>query len=185
MSIPALHAYLPRAIDAANTSPTPPASPHICDHSPSTSNFSAMADGHHKTKEPFQMSKWLLEAARKRSGMPSAPSKALLDSIQHARDHPHEVARKLREDALKSGRDPNALANWMAEVSKSTLHARLVQRPKTVPAGVIPDQTGIAVESVELPEDGEIMDDTETPSPAAVVAPMSPASPARVAAPKS
>lgn len=144
-----------------------------------------MADGHHKTKEPFQMSKWLLEAARKRSGMPSAPSKALLDSIQHARDHPHEVARKLREDALKSGRDPNALANWMAEVSKSTLHARLVQRPKTVPAGVIPDQTGIAVESVELPEDGEIMDDTETPSPAAVVAPMSPASPARVAAPKS
>ncbi|KAF3032055.1 hypothetical protein E8E12_001584 [Didymella heteroderae] len=128
----------------------------------------------HTPKEPFQTSKWLLEAARKRSG-PSAPSKTLLDAIQQARDHQHEVTRKLREDALKSARDPNALVNWMAEMSKKPPQTHLAQRPKQAPAQAAPEETGNTVDSEELLEDGEIFDNDEMPSPAPAATPTGPA----------
>ncbi|KAJ4375503.1 hypothetical protein N0V86_007035 [Didymella sp. IMI 355093] len=166
-----LRTYLPCTINPTNTLPASHVSPQYHDYSESLLSSSSMD---HPPKEPFKTSKWLLEAAKKRSG-PSAPSKALLDSIQQARDHPHEVARKLREDALKSGRDPNALANWMAEASKKTQQTRLAQRPKQAPAQVASDETVSAVGSEELPEAGEILDNTETSSPAPVATPTSPA----------
>jgi hypothetical protein len=160
MSVATLHTHLPCTINFTNTLPASHASPQYHDDSESLLSSSSMD---RPPREPFKTSKWLLEAARKRSG-PSAPSKALLDSIQQARDHPHEVARKLREDALESGRDPNALANWMAEASKKTQQTRLAQRPKQASAQVASDETASAVESERLPEDGEILENTETSS---------------------
>lgn len=129
-----------------------------------------------RPKEPFQTSKWLLEAARMRSG-PAAPSKFLRDAIQQARDHPNEVARKLRKDALKSGRDPNALANWIAESSKNLPQTQLVQRTKSAPAEAPPDQKVVTgdSDSAEGFDDGEIIELDETPSPGPVATPTSPA----------
>lgn len=135
-------------------------------------------------KEPLQASQWLLEAARKRSG-PSTPSKSLRDAIQHARDHPNEVARKLQEDARKSGRDPNALANWMAEMSRKTPQARLAQRPKQYPVQTASDQQEDGGDGAQHMEDGEILDGEEVSSPGLVAIPTSPAPRARLASPVS
>jgi hypothetical protein len=170
-----LDAYLPCTINSTNTSPTSPEPSHH-DYSVVTPRYSM----DRPPKEPFQTSKWLLEAARKRSG-PSTSSKFLRDAIQQARDHPNEVARKLREAALKSGRDPNALATWMAETSKKTPQTRLAQRPKQAPAQAAQDKTGTAGDGAELPEDGENIEGNEAPIPRPVTTPTSPAPRARPA----
>lgn len=177
----ALHTYLPCTINATNKPLTSLESPHR-NYLVSISRSSM--DG--PTKEPFQTSKWLVEAARKRSG-PAMPSPSLLNAIQQARDHPNEVARKLRGNALKSAKDPNALRNWTVNQSKKTQQT-LSQRPKPAPAEAASDRRVIPVDSeepVDAFEDGQIVELEEKPSPGPISTHTSHLLPLRQASPKS
>jgi hypothetical protein len=102
-----------------------------------------------KIKSPWIPPQWLLEAAKKRSGVPVPPvDEAFLKQLQHAREHPGEVERKAREDAIRSGRDPDAFAKMMADVRKNALRVHPAQRPNEVRAEVTIREKEYAVESV-------------------------------------
>lgn len=129
-----------------------------------------MADRIQKNREPSKSPHWPLEAAKKRSG---PPSKALLDRLRYAREHPEEIARKLQNDAVRSGRDPDAFGKVMAEMRRNARPVRIAQRPKDVQPAVMADDIEVAVED-QSPMEAEEGVQTHKLSSAAVSIPTNP-----------
>lgn len=108
----------------------------------------------------------LQEVAKNPTG---SPSKAFLDRLRHVQENPDETIRKFREDAIQSGRDPDAFAKMIAQVSKKTQSVQLTQRPQDGRTGVAVETAEVTVESMNafMAEEGAIQFDT--PSPAVVL----------------
>lgn len=68
------------------------------------------------------------------------PNQAFLEKLQYARENPDEVERKAREDAVRSGRDPDGFVKVMAEMRKTASRMQLAQRPKEVRAEVVAEE---------------------------------------------
>ena len=141
-----------------------------------------MADRVQKNRTPFKSPNWLLEAAKKRSGVPV--SQALLDRIQHARDHPDEAARKLREVAIRSGRDPATFKKVMRDVGENTPQVRLAQRAKEVSVEATVGEAGSGDQRIDISGTESAVNQSSTPSPVAVETPTYPAPRDRPASPQ-
>jgi hypothetical protein len=111
-----------------------------------------MTSQDHSIKTTWKPPQWLLEAAKKRSGVPAPPvDQAFRDKLQYTREHPEEVERRARENAIRSGLDPDAFSRKMAELRKNTPPVQLVQRPKELSV------TGMVSETKDLRTDEEIV----------------------------
>lgn len=122
-----------------------------------------MSNGIEKNKTRWKPPQWLLDASRKRSGVPM--SQAVRDRLQYVRDHSEEHERKLREDSVRAGRDPDAFAKMLAGMRQNSPRVRLPQRPKETCEEAALEEVGNAVQSVEPIGNGKIEMQGITPSP--------------------
>ncbi|XPS79995.1 hypothetical protein M3J09_011959 [Ascochyta lentis] len=114
-------------------------------------------------RTPWKPPQWLLEAAKKGSALPV--DNAFLTKLQHIREHPEEVGKETREEANRSGEDPEAFAKIMVEARSKLKQAQLTQRPKDIHTKAAVEETGGAIQSTEPNETTRIARQTTAPSP--------------------
>lgn len=111
----------------------------------------------------------MLDAARKDSGL---PSQELLNMIRYHREHPQELTKKLRVDAVRAGRDPDALVKKISVLRKPAVTVRLAQRPKHVGCKVVTD-TQVDEQGMEFADYSEFTA-AASPTPMPQDSPMDP-----------
>ncbi|KAH6642980.1 hypothetical protein C7974DRAFT_113910 [Boeremia exigua] len=103
---------------------------------------------------PAAPSKALLDTIRHaRQHPPAAPSKGLLEMIRHAREHPEEVARKLREEAILNGKDPDTMKNWMLKIKNNAPSSSRSHTSKEDQTTALAERGELTIESMDI-DDG-------------------------------